>query len=34
MLTLGALWLGYLIANWNGNAETVLLLKLIDEHRD
>jgi hypothetical protein len=26
-------WLGYLIANWNGNAKTVLLLKLIEEAR-
>ena len=26
-------WIGYLIANWNGNAKTVLLLKLIDEHQ-
>jgi hypothetical protein len=27
-------WLGYMFVNWNGNAKTVLLLKLIDEHRD
>jgi hypothetical protein len=24
-------WLGYLVVNWNGNAKTILLLRLIDE---
>ena len=33
MMAFNAVWLGYLIANGNGNAKTVLLLKLIDEHR-
>jgi hypothetical protein len=26
-----SVWLGYVIANWHGNAKTQLLLKLIDE---
>jgi len=34
-MTLSSLWLGYVIANWNGNAKTHLLLRLIDEsHTD
>ena len=31
LMVMGAGWLGYLIANWNGNAKTVLLLKLIED---
>jgi hypothetical protein len=27
-----SLWLGYVIANWHGNAKTHLILRLIDEH--
>src|SRR5690349_12864197 len=27
-----SLWLGYVIANWNGNAKIHLLLRLIDEN--
>ena len=30
LMAMGAGWIGYLIANWNGNAKTVLLLKLIE----
>jgi hypothetical protein len=31
LMTGSSLWLGYVIANWHGNAKTHLLLRLIDE---
>ena len=30
--TASAAWLAYVIANWNGNPKTHLLLRLLDEH--
>lgn len=31
LLLYSAGWVGYLIANWNGNPKTVLLLKLLEK---
>ena len=32
LIAVSSLLLGYVIANWHGNAKTHLLLRLIDEH--
>lgn len=32
LMAVSSVWLGYVIAHWRGNAQTQLLLKLLDEH--